>query len=239
MNPHGYQPPQLLIDGYIATTFGPRDTELYHSVLLRRECRLLQSYNLTEYPGIFFAMPPLRPDFDSRQQQTPWVIDYTVRNQGTVIKQQIYVPRSQNEFLSPPIFFVHRNGVLGVPLNRAAGGDCLSLQGASDPARLGATCSTHAQIRINWHGYLPWDDQIMIRTQGPAQEIIRLEKFVKHVAKKVQKFMTEGRRPCNNGDHRWSIGAGGITPADIVLIGAVHVSQGSWMPILQVNRFIL
>ncbi len=29
----------------------------------------------------------------------------------------------------------------------------------------------------------------MIRTQGPGQEIIRLEKFVRHVAKKVQKFM--------------------------------------------------
>ena len=148
MNPHAHQPPQLLIDGYIATMFGPRDTETYHSILLRREPRLLQPYNLTGYPGIFFANPPLRPDLDPRQQQTPWVIDYTVLNQGTVIKQQIYVPRIQLESLRPPIFFVHRNGGLGLPLNQAAGGDCMSLQGASHLTPLGA-CSTHAQIRIN------------------------------------------------------------------------------------------
>jgi hypothetical protein len=40
-------------------------------------------------------------------------------------------------------------------------------------------------------------------------------------------------------DPRWFIGSRGITTDEVVLIGAVHVSQGSWMPILQVNRFIL
>ena len=42
-----------------------------------------------------------------------------------------------------------------------------------------------------------------------------------------------------SNDPRWLIGGRGITPDDVVLIGAVHVSQGSWMPILQVNRFVL
>jgi hypothetical protein len=43
----------------------------------------------------------------------------------------------------------------------------------------------------------------------------------------------------NNDDPRWFIGRGGITPDDVVLIGAVHVSRGSWMPILQLSRFVL
>ncbi|KAH9021303.1 hypothetical protein EDB85DRAFT_433210 [Lactarius pseudohatsudake] len=150
MNQHAHD---LLIDGYIAMTFGPRDAEAYHCTLLRRE---LRPYNLTEYPGIFFAMPPHRPDLDPRQPQTPWVIDHMVWNQGTVIGQQIWAARIQYEFLCPPIFFVHRNGGLGLPLNQAAGGDCMSLRGASQPAPLGETCSTHAQIRISWHGYVPW-----------------------------------------------------------------------------------
>ena len=32
---------------------------------------------------------------------------------------------------------------------------------------------------------------------------------------------------------RWRIGEGGINPIDIRIIGAIHVSAGSWMPILQ------
>lgn len=237
MNQHAHH---LLIDGYIALTFGPQDAEAYHCTLLR-ESHVLRPYNLTEYPGIFFAMPPHRPDLDPRQPQTPWVIDHMVWNQGTVIGQQRWDTRNQYEFLCPPIFFVHRNGGLGLPLNQAAGGDCMSLRGASQPAPLGETCGTHAQIRINWHGYLPWDEQILIRTQTQRREIIQLEKFVKHVAKKVKKFMVEGRqpKPYDHGQQRWFIGDGGITPDDVVLIGVIHVSQGSWMPILQLNRYLL
>ncbi|KAH8982083.1 hypothetical protein EDB92DRAFT_136210 [Lactarius akahatsu] len=238
MNPHAQH---LLIDGYIASTFGPQPAEAYHCTLLRREPRFLQPENLPGYPGTFFAVPPHRPDLNPHQPQTLWAIDQAVRNQGTVIRQQIWVPRNQHGFLCPPIFFFHRNGGLGLPLNQAAGGNCMSLQGASQPAPLGDTCSTHAEIRINWHGYSPWSGQILIRTQGQGQEIIRLEKFVMHVARKVQKFMTlmtEARQPYNNGEQRWYIGAGGITPDGVTLIGVVHVSQGSWMPILQLNHFV-
>ena len=37
---------------------------------------------------------------------------------------------------------------------------------------------------------------------------------------------------------RWRIGPGGITRADVIVIGAVHISAGSWMPILQLNRYV-
>jgi len=36
----------------------------------------------------------------------------------------------------------------------------------------------------------------------------------------------------------WRIGPGGIQGRDIVIIGTVHVSTGSWMPIMQLNRYI-
>ena len=45
-------------------------------------------------------------------------------------------------------------------------------------------------------------------------------------------------RPHINNDRHWFIGAGGITIDEVVLIGAIQVSQGSWMPILQLNRFV-
>ena len=37
-------------------------------------------------------------------------------------------------------------------------------------------------------------------------------------------------------DQRYRIGDDHITPNDIILIGTVQVSQGSWMPILQLNN---
>ena len=36
----------------------------------------------------------------------------------------------------------------------------------------------------------------------------------------------------------WFIGRGGITPNDIILVGLIHVTQGSWQPILQLNRYV-
>ena len=38
------------------------------------------------------------------------------------------------------------------------------------------------------------------------------------------------------GDPRWRIGPNSITRNDIILVGVVHVSSGSWMPIIQLNR---
>lgn len=231
--------PHLLVDGYIATMFGPRDAPAYHSYLLGRGSGPLREYRDPRYPRLFLAAPPYIPGLDPHTP--PWVIDQVIRATGTVVPQQRWVPRNlQYESLRPPIFFVQRNGELGLRLDQAAGGNCMSLQGASQPAPLGEASSTHAQIRINWRGYSSWDAQIMIRTQTQEQEIMPLERFVRHVAKKVQNFMREaaGRQPNNNDEPRWYIRPGGITPDDVVLIGVVHVSQGSWMPILQLNRFV-
>ena len=40
-------------------------------------------------------------------------------------------------------------------------------------------------------------------------------------------------------DGRWQIGMhGGITQEEVKIIGAIHVSAGSWMPILQLTRYV-
>jgi hypothetical protein len=38
------------------------------------------------------------------------------------------------------------------------------------------------------------------------------------------------------GGDRWIIGQNGIEPSNIRLIGAIHVSAGGWMPILQLSK---
>ena len=40
-------------------------------------------------------------------------------------------------------------------------------------------------------------------------------------------------------DPRWQIGMrGGITQEEVKVIGAIHVSAGSWMPIIQLTRYV-
>jgi hypothetical protein len=37
----------------------------------------------------------------------------------------------------------------------------------------------------------------------------------------------------------WEVGAHGITQNHVKIIGAVHVSAGSWMPIMQLTGYVL
>jgi hypothetical protein len=39
-------------------------------------------------------------------------------------------------------------------------------------------------------------------------------------------------------DPRWRIGMNEITQRDVKIVGAVHVSAGSWMPIIQLTRYV-
>jgi hypothetical protein len=115
-----------------------------------------------------------------------------------------------------------------------------------------------------WCGYLDWSRQILIQRQTQPKETISLETFAKNVAKKTKDFMevflillptflqeTDARTYQNaknkemiaeNKDNdcdqpeRYPIGDEHISPGDVILIGTVQVSHGSWMPILQLNN---
>ena len=272
--------PTLIIDGYIAQTFGPQDAEEYHVSLLRREPGQGQFQAYVADTGEIFATPTL----GSTSGQHDWVIDYVVRDLGPVIKQKLWTPKKPShklrwvdrEQLHPPIFFIHKNSRdLGLRLNDAAAGDCTCLLGAEEAAPVGSMA--HAHIRINvrsnfcvhyteltvrvnpsqWHGYvhLDWNEQISIHKQTYPRESISLETFAKHVARKTLKFMDVisnllpkileetdviiyqiAKNNGNYGDQRYCIGDKYIAPHDVMLIGTVQVSHGSWMPILQLNN---
>ena len=40
-------------------------------------------------------------------------------------------------------------------------------------------------------------------------------------------------------DHKWGIGLHRITQRYVMIVGAVHVSAGSWMPIIQLTTYVL
>ncbi|KAI0296427.1 hypothetical protein BC826DRAFT_899026, partial [Russula brevipes] len=77
--------------------------------------------------------------------------------------------------------------------------------------------------RAQWPGYSEWKRQFQTRDETPNRNPITIEKFVRHIGRSVDKFMNP----------RWRIGFNGITRNDVILVGVVHVSSGSWMPIIQ------
>ena len=103
----------------------------------------------------------------------------------------------------------------------------------------------------------------MTRDQTPGHRTITLEKFAKRVAGAVDRFfdvsphsssILGGLRSSFNHPHsawlqeagrqqgqdpNWQVGAGGITRDQVILVGVIHVSQGSWQPILQLNRYVV
>jgi hypothetical protein len=86
-----------------------------------------------------------------------WLLDYTLRNVGTVVQQRRWTPSGTADAQRPctvplnlPIFFVQRDRMtLGLPLNQAASGDCSALLNPRLPAPLGQSQTTFIRIMVN------------------------------------------------------------------------------------------
>ncbi|KAH9044858.1 hypothetical protein EDB84DRAFT_1558939 [Lactarius hengduanensis] len=210
--------------------------------------RIQTPFELTgdpQWPFAFFILHPPASrvhHFAIVQGRHAWLLDYAIRHGGTVVQQRIWAPQNEAQRhahvpLNMPIFFIHSDRVtLGLPIVSAATRDPTTLLDTGKAAPVG-DCST-TFIRINWPGYGEWNSQIMTKDQTPAHNTITTEKFAKRVASAVCRFIDEHSR-VHGGDPRWRIGPGGITRDHVILIGVVHVSQGSWQPILQLNRYVI
>jgi len=138
--------------------------------------------------------------------------------------------------LQLPIFFQCDDGKLGLTLEAAAAGRCHGLIGAQSFAPLGLKSTTH--IRIVWPGYVEWKRQVQIRDETSQRNPISMFRFAFHIGRSVKAFIENCQPDPGRPNLQWRMGGGGIQPDEIVIVGAAHVSAGSWMPILQLNRYI-
>ncbi|KAF8269840.1 hypothetical protein EI94DRAFT_1798831 [Lactarius quietus] len=240
---------ELLVDGYISRAFYPnKAAEVYLSHLLktsnfRELCQTLPSPN----GKVFVVRDTSRFLPPSDLNDVPLLLDYVVKDIGTVVPQTLWTPHNKNDLkqhveeadLQLPIFFI-QNGDLGLSLEDAVNGRCHStLRDARTYAQLGGKTTTH--IRISWPGYEDYKRQVQTRDETAAHNPITIGRFAQHVGRSVDAFLREGtpKDNLNQSDKRWRIGDGGISRANIRVIGAVHVSAGSWMPILQLNVYVI
>jgi hypothetical protein len=241
----------LLVDGYISQTFRSRAAEQYFLNLLKLTAIPTHATSpITWREGYFFfvySVPPHVPR--SLNPPARWAIDRCIVDGGTIVPQTMWSPGSpvarrlnvEKALLQMPIFFEDKNGILGLSLGASIDDGCHVLRDANDPAPLGPKTTAH--IRILWPGYKDYKRQIPIRDESVARNPITMAKFVRHVGRTVDTFLQvcEVDSECNDERReQWQIrpGPGGIQGSDIIIIGAVHISAGSWMPIMQLNRYI-
>ncbi|KAF8479781.1 hypothetical protein DFH94DRAFT_496786 [Russula ochroleuca] len=243
--------PELLIDGYISQSFSPNSAEEYlHHLLKTNQSGMNQSCQTLLKPdgsGVLFAVRTIpenlstTPFTQDRDGRPLWLLDYSIVRTGTVIPQALWSPDNATDhrnhvaeaILQMPIFFMQKNGILGLSLNDAINGRCQTLRDARMLAQLGGKTTTH--IRIAWPGYNVFKRQVQIRDESPAKNPITIGKFAHHIGRSIEAFLrnlTPNQTRRAEFD-RWTIGQGGINPIDIKIIGIIHVSAGSWMPILQ------
>lgn len=69
---------------------------------------------------------------------------------------------------------------------------------------------------------------------------VRSSALAKNLCSELTFFLSQQNRKLDteNPVPQWHIGEGGVQPHEIVIVGAIQVSSGSWMPILQLTRYI-
>ena len=139
--------------------FGIQDAAFFLESLLKmnpQDVNLIS--NVPGWPNALMvsrpSVPNTRPDALANNQHPLWILDFVPLPPLNVVPQRIWSPPNQSDWrryveqadLHMPVFFVQNNGMIGLPLSRAAVGDTSSLRHANRAAPLGGGHST--QIRI-------------------------------------------------------------------------------------------
>ncbi|TFY78059.1 hypothetical protein EWM64_g5953 [Hericium alpestre] len=169
------------------------------------------------------------------------LVDFAVRSDdghGPVLPQKLWQPRypsNQEELvinreLCDPIFFLQENSdEIGIPILEAQAKKYQCLSRWYEPVALGGKYGDYPEYRR----------QLQIRDETSQRNPVARGKFAQHVAKSVVRFLSENARSRSHpppGDDAWPIGPGGITAENVILVGVVHVSAGTWQPILRLAR---
>jgi hypothetical protein len=211
-------------------------------------------YNVLSFLGIesrFFVIDtvpshiPIRPS-----DELNGVLDRSLVAMGTAVPQTMWSPSTAADRtqligeaeLQMPIFFEDADGQLGISLELAAAGRCHTLNDAQKFAPLGPSQKPVTDIRIRWLGYKEFKCQIPIRDETRERNPITVANIAHHIGLSVDAFLKTCQPDPECLDprrSRWRIGQGGIEGSDIMIIGVIQVSAGSWMPIMQLSRYIL
>ena len=152
----------LYTDGYISQMLGTMNSgtmeaALYFTRLLRFDERLLRLFFSREL-GTFFITHPtvqLAPPSNTIDERPVWLLDYIIRNYGTVVPQRLWIPATTEDaerfknVSNMPIFFVRNDcKTLGLRLLQAGADNCAGLLNARVPAPMGPPHTTCIRVKV-------------------------------------------------------------------------------------------
>jgi len=185
-------------------------------------------------------MAPIAHHIDaSYRHPSGIVLDYRADNRGSVVRQfqQVFAMNVVHTALQAPVFFVRATGLVGIEASIAYNGWPRDLINVQNAAPLGGP--TIANLVLNWPGYPEFKKQVeVVDSRGQP---ITMGKLVERVARFVARFIAHHQNaatPIPPEFAPWRVGPR-ATLDDIYIVGLVQVSPGSWMPLLQLNHFIM
>ncbi|KAI0305898.1 hypothetical protein B0F90DRAFT_1624008 [Multifurca ochricompacta] len=196
--------------------------------------RLCQTLPNPSGSGVIFVVQqvphPLQPLLLDPNGHPLWLLDYSITHTGTVVPQVLWSPQNVNDRkqhvvladLQMPIFFTLQTGNLGISLDDAANNRCQNLCDFRSQAQLGGKTTTY--VRIGVGSSRTFKRQIQIKDETENRNPITIGKFAQHLGRSVDAFL--------------QVNPGRINRTNIKLIGAIHVSAGCWMPILQLDLYV-
>ncbi|KAI0058988.1 hypothetical protein BV25DRAFT_1829544 [Artomyces pyxidatus] len=241
-------PPPVRVDisthGFIPQTFGSSATPSYWASILKTSVDALRPVYHNDSCPHWSLPPPVGQPGTVLARDGP-SLDYlpSFNTRGPVVPQTLWRPiyprtRELHVDHSPlclPIFFIQQDAEgVGIPVLEALRKKTHTLRDSYSPVELGGKTTT--QLRIRWSGYPESHRQLQIRDETQDRNPIALGRLATHVAKSMQRFFDAPGVPDSKADPRWRVGAGGIQLQDVILIGVVHTSAGTWQPILQLSR---
>ena len=148
--------------------FGQRDGAFFIESLLKMDVG--DVFLIGNVPGWHHALMVQRPSVhgtrvDAIANNHPlWLLDFIPLPMCHVVPQKMWTPPNQSDWrryveqanLRMPVFFLQNNGVVGLPLPRAAIGDTTSLRYADSAAPLGGGHSTQIRIAVSCSSSSPF-----------------------------------------------------------------------------------
>ncbi|KAH9978512.1 hypothetical protein BJV74DRAFT_888195 [Russula compacta] len=173
---------------------------------------------------------------------------------GTVVPQPTWIGVSVEQIVTGgsllcPLFFVQRDGTLGVPFrDRARGREILRNATAFVPPLLRRS-KKNMRIRIQWPGYKEFHYEFRIFDRRLEQLVpISLSRLVERVAGAIQHLYLDAERDPETFSERWKLARegsdsesdeDGIRLDEIKIVGLLRISKGSWIPMIQLSRHVI
>ncbi|KAI0274374.1 hypothetical protein BGY98DRAFT_1099035 [Russula aff. rugulosa BPL654] len=242
----------IMLDGYIAQTLTPFCTENYLKIFMScldkqpaeagraTNARAKTKASLPP-PEVSQLLNGLNNDYaaDTVYEIFDRKVDLRM---GTIVPQPSVIGVSKKTGVLSPIFFIQRDGTLGIPYELPSSERC-PLHNATELApTILKRGNQNVRIRIQWPGYKQLQYEFRIQDRRLNKQVpITMARLVERIIRGIHRLFLEGKRDPDTFqfNERWKLGVDGIQASELTIIGLIHISRGLWVPILQLARHII